>query len=221
MPTTVKIDVSIVSVTEVNPVRSRLKRPTSPPLADRLAEAEARLGARQSALEELPELQKDATFSARTATRLRTDYQLEVDEAEDHFDSQRREELDEKQEYNLLLLKCFSVQKAFYYDKLGRGHLSEQTYRNLVYALNVEGDSLRYEGSLPRIPPRSRSGRWRRNTWMRLVQRLGLFERYAESIRSHSTAQDYEYAWAGYHGCMRVLANIDSLSRHSHTRNKS
>ena len=88
------------------------------------------------------------------------------------------------------------------------------------YALNVEGDSLRYEGSLPRIPPRSRSGCWRRNTWMRLVQRLGLFERYAESIRSHSTAQDYEYAWAGYHGCMRVLANIDSLSRHSHTRNK-
>jgi hypothetical protein len=52
---------------------------------------------------------------------------------------------------------------------------------------------------------------------MRLVQRLGIFDAYAESIRSHSTAQDYEYAWAGYHGCVRVLASIDDLSQQSHT----
>ncbi|MFB3078637.1 MAG: cation:proton antiporter, partial [Lysobacterales bacterium] len=189
-----------------------------PPLADRMAEAEARLGAKRSALADLPELQQDAAFSSRTATRLRTDYQLTIDDAEEHFDEQRAQELDDTQEYNLLLLKCFSVQKAFYHEKLGRGHLSEQTYRNLVYALNVEGDSLRYEGKLPRVPPRSKWGRWCRNTWMRLVQRLGVFDSYAESIRSHSTAQDYEYAWAGYHGCVRVLASIDSLSEHSQTR---
>ena len=190
-----------------------------PPLADRMAEIEARLGAHQSAMASLPELQKDAAFSARTATRLNTRYQLTIDDAEDHFEEQRKTELDETQEYNLLLLKCFSVQKAFYHERLGCGHLSEQTYRNLVYALNVEGDSLRYEGTLPRVPPRSRWGRWCRNTWMRMVQRMGVFEGYAESIRSHSTAQDYEYAWAGYHGCVRVLASIDSLSQHSHTHN--
>ena len=190
-----------------------------PPLADRLAEAEARLGAHQSALADLPELQKDAAFSARTATRLGTHYQLSIDEAEERFEDQRKQELDDTQEYNLLLLKCFAVQKAFYHEKLGRGHLSEKTYRNLVYALNVEGDSLRYEGKLPHIPPRSQWGKWVRNSWMRLVQRFGVFDGYAESIRSHSTAQDYEYAWAGYHGCVRVLASIDGLSRHSHTRN--
>lgn len=189
-----------------------------PPLADRLAEAEARLGARRSALANLPELQKDAIFSSRTATRLRTNYQLSVDEAEESFDDQRQQELDDVQEFNLLLLKCFSIQKAFYHEKLGGGHLSEQTYRNLVYALNVEGDSLRYQGQLPRIPPRSKFGRWWRNSWMRLVQRLGFLEAYAESIRSHAMAQDYEYAWAGYHGCMRVLASIDGLAQHSHTR---
>jgi CPA1 family monovalent cation:H+ antiporter len=189
-----------------------------PPLADRMAEAEARLGARRSALTSLPELQKDATFSSRTATRLRTDYQLTIDDAEEAFADQRKQELGDIQEYNLLLLKCFAVQKAFYHEKLGGGHLSEQTYRNLVYALNVEGDSLRYQGELPRVPPRSKWGRWMRNSWMRVVQRLGFFDAYAESIRSHSTAQDYEYAWAGYHGCVRVLASIDELSEHSHTR---
>ena len=189
-----------------------------PPLADRLAETEARLGAKRSALANLPELQKDAAFSSRTATRLRTNYQLTIDDAEEQFDEQRAQELDDTREYNLLLLKCFSVQKAFYHEKLGHGHLSEQTYRNLVYALNVEGDSLRYDGELPRVPPRSKWGRWCRNTWMRLVQRLGVFDFYAESIRSHATAQDYEYAWAGYHGCVRVLASIDSLSEHSQTR---
>ena len=189
-----------------------------PPLADRMAEAEARLGARRSALTTLPDLQKEASISARTATRLGIDYQLDLDEAEQHFANQWQQELDDTQEYNLLLLKCFSVQKAFYHEKLGRGHLSEQTYRNLVYALNVEGDSLRYQGVLPRIPPRSKWGRWLRNTWMRFMQRLGFLDTYAESIRSHATAQDYEYAWAGYHGCMRVLASIDNLSRHSHTR---
>lgn len=192
----------------------------TPPLADRLAETEARLGARQSALEDLPSLQRDATFSSRTATRLRTQYQLMVDEAEERFDEQRRREVDDEREYNLLMLKCFAVQKAFYREKLGAGHLSERTYRNLVYALNVEGDSLRYRGELPRIPPRSRFVRWWRNSWMRLVQRLRVFDAYAESIRSHSTAQDYEYAWAGYHGCLRVLASMDSLSRHSRSRTR-
>ncbi|MCZ6852299.1 MAG: cation:proton antiporter [Gammaproteobacteria bacterium] len=190
-----------------------------PPLADRMAESEARLGARRSALENLTELQKDASLSSITATRLRTDYQLTIDDAEESYEKQWHEELDDTQEYNLLMLKCFSVQKAFYHEQLGRGHLSEKTYRNLVYALNVEGDSLRYEGKLPRVPPRSKWGRWWRNSWMRLMQRLRFFDAYAESIRSHSTAQDYEYAWAGYHGCVRVLANIDSLSRHSLTRN--
>jgi CPA1 family monovalent cation:H+ antiporter len=168
-------------------------------------------------LEDLPELQQEVEFSARAATRLRTQYKLSINDAEEHFDEQRKQELDDTQEYNLLLLKCFSVQKAFYHEKLGRGHLSERTYRNLVYALNVEGDSLRYQGKLPRVPPRSRWGRWWRNSWMRLVQRLRIFDAYAESIRSHSTAQDYEYAWAGYHGCVRVLASIDDLSQQSHT----
>ncbi|MFT4614909.1 MAG: CPA1 family monovalent cation:H+ antiporter [Bacteroidia bacterium] len=191
-----------------------------PPLADRLAEAEARLGARQSAVADLPDIQKNASLSSRTATRLRTQYQLSADDAEEDFDAQRLQELNDKQEYNLLLLKCFSVQKAFYREMLGHGHLSEQTYRNLVYALNVEGDNLRYQGELPKVPPRSQFGRWWRNSWMRIVQRLGLFADYAESIRSHSTAQDYEYAWAGYHGCTRVLSSIDSLSRHSKARNK-
>jgi len=189
-----------------------------PPLADRMAEAEARLGAQRSALTNLPDLQTESAISARTATRLGIDYQLSIDEAQEHFENQWRQELDDTQEYNLLLLKCFSVQKAFYHDKLGRGHLSEQTYRNLVYALNVEGDSLRYQGVLPRVPPRSKWGRWLRNTWMRMMQRLGFLDNYAESIRSHATAQDYEYAWAGYHGCVRVLASIDSLSQHSHAR---
>ena len=112
------------------------------------------------------------------------------------------------------------MQKALYHQLFGRGHLSEKTYRNLVYALNVEGDSLRYHNVLPHVPPRSYLERWSRNTWMRLVQRLGfgLFDRYAESIRSHSTARDYELAWAGYQGCVRVLACIDELSALSQTR---
>ena len=185
-----------------------------PPLADRIAESEARLGARRSALAALPDLQRAGAFSARTATTLRTDYQLELDASEEAFDAQRATELGDDQEYNLLLLKCYSVQKAFYHHQLAEGHLSEVTYRNLVYALNVEGDSLRYEGAIPKIPPRSRFSRWWRNTWMRVLQRLRL-EGLAESIRSRATVQDYEYAWAGYHGCVRVLASIDELAHRS------
>lgn len=191
-----------------------------PPLADRIAESEARLSAQRTALASLPVLQKEGGFSARRAARVGTALELAIEEAEQRFEDQRREELTHETEHNLLLLKCFSVQKALYHEMFSRGHLSEKTYRNMVYALNVEADSLRYHGTLPRIPPRSRFERWSRNTWMRLVQRLGmgLLDDYAESIRSHSTARDYELAWAGYHGCMRVLATIDQLSRLSHTR---
>ena len=191
-----------------------------PPLADRIAESEARLSAQRTALASLPLLQKEGGFSARRASRLGTELELAIEDAEQRFEEQRKRELDQGQEHNLLLLKCFSVQKALYHEMFSRGHLSEKTYRNMVYALNVEADSLRYHGTLPRIPPRSHFERWTRNTWMRLVQRagLGLLDDYAESIRSHSTARDYELAWAGYHGCMRVLATIDQLSRLSHTR---
>lgn len=191
-----------------------------PPLADRLAEAEARMGAQQNAVTRLPEIQKSADFPVHAATRLREHYEFGANEAQAIFDNQRQQELDDEQEYNLLLLKCFSVQKAFYRQMLAEGHLTEATYRNLVYALNVEGDALRYQGELPNIPPRSQFGRWWRNSWMRLVERLGYFDDYAESIRSHSTAQDYEYAWAGFNGCTHVLSSIDELSDHSHARNK-
>lgn len=191
-----------------------------PPLADRIAESEARLSARRTALASLPRLQQEGGFSSRRTARVGTALELAIEEAEQQFEDQRRRELTRESEYNLLLLKCFSVQKALYHEMFSRGHLSEKTYRNMVYALNVEADSLRYHGTLPRIPPRSRFERWSRNTWMRLVQRLGmgLLDGYAESIRSHSTARDYELAWAGYHGCMRVLATIDQLSRLSDTR---
>ena len=189
-----------------------------PPLADRIAESEARLGAKRNALAALPALQKNGSFSSRTATNLRTDYQLDVDNAEEAFEEQRARELDNTAEYNLLLLKCYSVQKAFYHQQLAEGHLSETTYRNLVYALNVEGDSLRYEGAIPRIPPRSRFSRWWRNSWMRILQRTGVLAGYAESIRSKATVQDFEYAWAGYHGCLRVLASIDELAQRANTR---
>ncbi len=189
-----------------------------PPLADKLATSEAVLDAQRAVLAGLPGMQQEAGLSARMAARIRTAYQLQVDEAEENFEMQRQQELNDTQEFNQLLLKCFSVQKAFYHEKLGRGHLTEQTYRNLVYALNVESDSLRYKGDLPKIPPRSRWRLWLRNRWMRVVQASGIFDWYAESIRIHATAQDYEYAWAGYHGCRQVLANIDELSRQSHAR---
>jgi CPA1 family monovalent cation:H+ antiporter len=189
-----------------------------PPLADRMAESEARLSAKRFAVKQLPELQDDAIFPADSTSGLVQDYQSSLDSAETEFQQVWKNELDDAQEYNLLQLKCFSVQKAFYHEMLGKGHLSEKTYRNLVYSLNVEGDSLRYQGKLPRVPPRSHWGRWVRNTWMRLVTKMHVFDTHAESIRSHSTAQDYEYAWAGYQGCIRVLSGIDQLSEQSHTR---
>ncbi|TXS96542.1 cyclic nucleotide-binding domain-containing protein [Parahaliea maris] len=191
-----------------------------PPLADRMALAEAHLNAQHKALSNLPALQQEIDFSPRIAAALEARYQLAVDDAEARYESLREAELDLEQECDLLMLRCFSVQKALYHQMFAHGHLSEKTYRNMVYSLNVEGDSLRYHGALPHIPPRSYLERWSRNTWMRFIQRagFGLFDNYAESIRSHSTARDYELAWAGYHGCLRVLANIDELSQFSHTR---
>ncbi|GAB3285609.1 cation:proton antiporter [Parahaliea aestuarii] len=191
-----------------------------PPLADRMALAEASLNAQYKALVSLPELQRETDFSPRVAAALESRYQLAVEEADARYRRQREEELDAEQERNLLLLRCFAVQKALYHQMFAHGHLSEKTYRNMVYSLNVEGDSLRYHNALPNIPPRSYFERWSRNTWMRFVQRagFGLLDNYAEAIRSHSTARDYELAWAGYHGCLRVLATIDELSQLSQAR---
>ncbi len=189
-----------------------------PPLADRMATSEARVTARKHALEKIPQLQDEAIFPPQSASLMKKEYDKYLFSAEADFQKYWKQELDDEQEYNLLQLKCFSVQKAFYHEMYGRGHLSEKTYRNLVYALNVEADSLRYYGHLPAVPPRSQWARWVRLHWMRFIQKMGLFDDFAESIRAHSTAQDYEYAWAGYQGCMRVLSGIDELSKHSHTR---
>ena len=96
-------------------------------------------------------MQKRGGFSARAAAKLHTRYQLSLDAAEEDLDELRSRELDHEQEFNQLMLKCLSVEKAFLRETYNSGHLTETTYRQLVYTINLQADGLRYHGELPNL----------------------------------------------------------------------
>lgn len=191
---------------------------SEPPLADRLTLLEGRLGALRSAVQRLPGLQQDVRLSARTATKLRTRYQLAMDTVEEDLDGVRRAELNEDEEYRLLLLKCLSVEKAYLHELFSQGHLTERTYRNLVYTINIEADMLRYHDTVEDFAQHTRrfdvlrfAAHW--------LQEAGLHQ-LAEKLRLARTARDYENAWAWHHACIRVLGSLDTLGGELATRRR-
>lgn len=184
-----------------------------PPLSDRFARVEAKLSAKSRSLERLPELQEGGLFSARIAESVQDRLARGLKSVQDELDGMRDRELDRDEELRLLFLNRFGSEKTLYYDMFAKGHLSERAYRDLAHSIDLQAESIRHRGTLPRYtihPPREEQ---RGAAILRIWDRIPLLSWIAERMRTARTARDYEEVWGRHQGSSRVLRELASLAR--------
>jgi len=183
-----------------------------PTLADRVARTETSLLAKHAARGRVPELQAGGLFSARIADNLRRKCEDGIAELKQELTQLRGGELGHEQELRLLHLRCLAVEAACSFEMYGRGHLTEQAFRDLATNAIGRADGLRHEGRLPdpRLPE---PGGGPFITIMgRLCEGLGL-RAPAEWLRRWEVAREYEQAWGRYQASLRVLAQLPDIGR--------
>lgn len=183
-----------------------------PPLSDQLARLGSELKAKRKALARAPELESGGLFSARIAGTLNKVYNIQLDQLTNKINDLRESELDEDQERRLLLLRCFAAENRLYYQMFSRGHLSERAYRELTHSLQLQSESIRHDGVLPKHTLHIPHGRgWIDVVRKGLDQILG-FTGLPEYWRTNRTARDYEEAWGRYQASADILQNYRDIT---------
>ena len=183
-----------------------------PPLSDRLARFEGELNAKRKALSRAPELQEGGLFSARIAGTLTKLYNLQLERLRDQINDLREKELDEDQERRLLLLRCFAAENTIYYEMFSRGHLSERAYRDLAHSLQLQSESIRYQGRLPGYTLHTPSGRNIIEMTLTLLSKLFAFTGLPARAQTERTARDYEEAWGRYQASHDILEDFEHIA---------
>lgn len=177
-----------------------------PPLTDRVAQAEGLLASKVHALERIPELQAGGLFSARIAKQLSGQCEEDIGRFHSVLKELRSSELDREQERILLFVRCFAVEKNFYYDLFSKGHLSEQAYRDLCHSIDLQVEAVRLGSPMPPYTLHPPEGDPIRRFLYRLLETLFGFSRIPERLRIVHVARDYEEAWGRYQSCVNILA---------------
>jgi CPA1 family monovalent cation:H+ antiporter len=183
-----------------------------PTLADRVARTETGLLAKHAARGRVPELQAGGLFNARIADKLRKSCEDGISELKAELASLRGGELGHEQEHRLLHLRCLAVEAAYCFEMFGRGHLSEQAFRDLAGDAVGRADALRHEGRVPEAELAEQRGGPFVGLLGRVLDRIGL-RTSAERLRRWEVAREYEQAWGRYQASHRVLAQLPEIGR--------
>ncbi|MGR9037489.1 MAG: cyclic nucleotide-binding domain-containing protein [Gammaproteobacteria bacterium] len=181
---------------------------------ERFVLAESMLSAKRHALQCVPGLQAGGLFSARIANDLEERYQNAITLKRHELEALRLNELDSGKEVELLIFRCLSEEKTYYFDMFNRGHITDHAYRQLTYSVDLQIDSLRYRGKLPIYTSYPESSRWRVRYANRLMN-LPLIRTPTEGLRTALTAREYEQAWARQQGSLHILNNLEKMDKHS------
>ncbi len=182
-----------------------------PPLADRFAHAEGALRARQKALRQLPILLSGGLFSGPIAGRLTQQCEATLMEAKKELEALRTAELDDRSEYQLLLLRALGEEKSVYIEMFNKGQISERSFRYVLATVSLQADSVRYSADFkPEVAGRLQRRKMEESA-LRVMESFPLLGMLAESIRLNRVARDYERAWARYQGSGAVVNMCDGL----------
>ncbi len=182
-----------------------------PPLSDRLARADGILSAKRRVQQRIPELQAGGFFSARIAEMIQERYNKSVQKMLEHIEEMRGTELDSKEEYRLLFMRCLGLEKSQYHEMFSKRHLSENAYRDLGYSINEQIDSIRDRGKIPPYTLYPPHENWFVSTLMPFIDMTPGFSALLEQIRSRHIAKDYEKAWGRHQGSLKVLKELDEI----------
>ncbi len=194
----------------IEPLMKRLHLDT-PPLSDRLALMEKNLLASQLAQARIPDLQSGGLFSSIIARRLQQECDRAIQRTRSAITSLREQEMNPERELNLLYLRAFSEERAFYQEMYSKGHLSEAAYRETQLVLTLQIDAIRHHGVFEHV----HSHRLRRqleHVLFRLLDSFRWLTPLAEKLRMERIIRDYEGVWGHYQGSAHVLNYLDQLN---------
>lgn len=201
----------IVQGTTIEPLMKKLGL-ANPPLPDRLARVEVNLAADRRALERIRELMSGGLFSGAIGERLLRLCQQRIELARREIERLRVTELHSEQESQLLYLRCMTEEKAIYIDLINKGHLSERSFRELLLALSIEIDAMRYYRVLPLVRLRKMQ---KHHVEQALVRGLSVIPgsgSFVERLRLARVALNYEEAWGHFQGSSGVLSRIEDVA---------
>jgi monovalent cation:H+ antiporter, CPA1 family len=179
----------------------------TPPLADRVGEAETEVAAKEKALQRLPELSAGGLFSGAVAQKLSQRYRREHGAAEQFLADLRRAEVDAAAEQSLVFLRALSEEREHLNSLFAHGHLDERPFRRLLGMHAALADDLRH-GVVPperRLRPHSQA-------LLSLAGRFGPLLPMVERLRQQNVAIDYQVAWGQFQCCDAVLVELDSIA---------
>ena len=184
------------------------------PLADRLNRLESLILGKQRARERIPDLQQGGLFSGPIAGRLSQQCDEQLITLNRQLQNLRQDELDQREEENLLYLRCFSEEKAFYVALFNKGHISERALRELLLTLNLQIESIRYQGGFHGVHLHGLG-------WMKIEQRLlfrwmdrlPLVRNLSEGLRRRRVSLNYEEAWGHHQANGHVLKRLGQIAQ--------
>lgn len=188
----------------------RLLKLDQPSVVDQLEKLERRMLTHQRALHRMPALQKGGLFSSRVAHRLSLHSRKAIAKSKEAIDQLRAEKLTQEQETNLLFLRAFAEEKAFYSDMYDRGNLSETTARHLLLTLELQSDTLRYENGFHRIHHHRRL-EYIEHWIFQLLGNNPLLGGMVERLRVAHIAQYYETIWGHFQGSHHVINSLERI----------
>ncbi len=178
------------------------------PLADRYGEAESEVAAKRHALARLPELSAGGLFSGAIAERLRHRYDRLLATAERDMDILRLRELDGPAEAALVQLRALAEEREHLGEMFNNGHLDPTPFRWLLNRNAELFELMRYGQELP--PTRLAHTH---THWLRRLSdsALATVPYLAQKVQLSRVAGRYQIAWATYHLCLDVLAEIAQI----------
>jgi CPA1 family monovalent cation:H+ antiporter len=182
-----------------------------PPLSDQLARLEGLISGKLRTLEELPVLQAGGLFPPRVSRTVRHRAEDDLDRLRGELEHLRGQELDIEHERRILYLRSFGTEKKLYFEMFTKGHLSEGAYRDLVHSIDLQSDSIRFDGRLPEFTLHPPTGDRIGGTLFRLMEKGPGLGSVVEGMRENRAERDYEVSWARFHGDARVLEDLKEL----------
>ena len=177
-------------------------------LADQLAKLEGDREARSEGLTRMHDLAKGGLFSHRIADNIREKGLRQIDEMEAEI-AFLHAQMDQDEMLKTLGMRCLVREKSRYHELFARGLINEWAYRELNHTMDVQMDSVRFNGQLPTPEIEASIGKRFSFFMMAVLVQLPGFRGYVEGLRTQWIVRDYTVAWGRHRASQSVLNQLE------------
>ncbi|MEP5763886.1 MAG: cation:proton antiporter [Halieaceae bacterium] len=182
-----------------------------PEFAERLAQQEAELHAKEFSLASIDRLERGEFFSRRVATRLRDDAEQQISRLTGDIDELELRMSDEEAG-RILSLRTLSREKTRYDELFRRGLIGPWAFRELTHNVEQQLDDAKHYGKLPGAAYRHAPLHLALMRLLRILGGVPLLGRLVEQRQYIQVMRDYDVSWARHRAAGSVLGNLDEIA---------